>query len=142
MSEIGEQWSPITEPERIEESTSALSEGSTLLQTATAIGMRMPKVPHEVPVENAIRAASVRAALDGVGEEVVDAEQAVADCGERPGEGEDDQRRDHHPDARRDAGEELAVGDDAARHVERERGGEPEEGGGREGERGLRVADR
>ena len=58
MSEIGEQWSPITEPERIEESTSALSEGSTLLQTATAIGMRMPKVPHEVPVENAIRAAS------------------------------------------------------------------------------------
>jgi len=62
VSEIGEQWSPITEPERIEESTSALSDGSTLSHTAIAIGMRMPNVPHEVPVEKAITAASRKSA--------------------------------------------------------------------------------
>ena len=51
VSEIGEMWSPHTAPDKI----AATLKTSILLypKIAIAIGIRIPKVPHEVPVEKA-----------------------------------------------------------------------------------------
>ena len=51
VSEIGEMWSPHTAPERMAATlnTSMLE----LPKIATAIGIRIPNVPHEVPVAKA-----------------------------------------------------------------------------------------
>ena len=51
VSEIGEQWSPITAPAH----TAATAAGSRELpaNTGTATGMRMPMVPQLVPVAKA-----------------------------------------------------------------------------------------
>ena len=51
VSEIGEQWSPQTAPARQAETPIIRSSlvGAKILVT---IGIRIPKVPHDVPVEN------------------------------------------------------------------------------------------
>ena len=51
VSEIGEQWSPQTAPAMQAETQMIVLSGAG--DAARTIGMRMPKVPHEVPVENA-----------------------------------------------------------------------------------------
>ena len=50
VSEMGEQWSPKTEPARMAESVTIESPGAILSQMVIPMGIRMPKVPHEVPV--------------------------------------------------------------------------------------------
>ena len=57
VSEIGEQWSPHTEPARqadIPIIISSLVAGKTL----RTIGISIPNVPHEVPVANDIAHAT------------------------------------------------------------------------------------
>ena len=54
VSEMGEQWSPHTAPAMQAEMAMIIS--SLLISepnTFTTIGIRIPKVPHEVPVANA-----------------------------------------------------------------------------------------
>ena len=58
VSEMGEQWSPQTEPARQEEMEMASI--SPLGNTLHTIGIRMPKVPQEVPVEKASPAATIK----------------------------------------------------------------------------------
>lgn len=53
VSEIGEQWSPHTAPAIHAEMEMIISWGLDSANTATTIGMSMPKVPQEVPVEKA-----------------------------------------------------------------------------------------
>ena len=53
VSEIGEQWSPQTAPAMQAEMEIIISCGLESANTATTIGISMPKVPQEVPVENA-----------------------------------------------------------------------------------------
>ena len=58
VSEMGEQWSPHTEPARqadIQTIPILLPTGKIL----RTIGMRIPKVPHEVPVAKAIKQAII-----------------------------------------------------------------------------------
>ena len=50
VSEIGEQWSPNTEPAKIADSAVTVNSGAAVSQTETMMGIRMPKVPQEVPV--------------------------------------------------------------------------------------------
>ena len=58
MSEIGEQWSPKTAPARTAPKAGTSSSASpTEVMSVPAIGSRMPKLPHEVPVEKAIAPA-------------------------------------------------------------------------------------
>ena len=61
VSEIGEQWSPQTAPARQAEihiitmdgiSPDEPTSASCLLKTLVTMGMRIPKVPHDVPVAN------------------------------------------------------------------------------------------
>ena len=59
VSEIGEQWSPHTAPARqaeIPTKNSELVSG----KIADTIGIRIPKVPHEVPVAKATRQATTK----------------------------------------------------------------------------------
>lgn len=49
VSEIGEQWSPNTEPAKIADSAVTVNSGAAASQTETMMGIRMPKVPQEVP---------------------------------------------------------------------------------------------
>ena len=51
VSEIGEIWSPHTAPDRIE--ATQISSIFPFPNTAIAIGMSMPNVPHDVPVAKA-----------------------------------------------------------------------------------------
>ena len=51
VSEIGEQWSPQTAP-AIHAEIATMVMGSPALKTLRTIGIRIPKVPHEVPVAN------------------------------------------------------------------------------------------
>ena len=53
VSEMGEQWSPHTAPAIHAEMEIIISWGLEFSKTATTIGIRIPKVPHEVPVEKA-----------------------------------------------------------------------------------------
>ena len=57
VSEIGETWSPQTAPARIEAVTIVRLFIFSAPTTANAIGSRIPKVPQDVPVENASPAA-------------------------------------------------------------------------------------
>ena len=56
VSEIGEQWSPHTAPAIHAEIEMIISSWFVPENTLTTIGIRIPKVPHEVPVANAITA--------------------------------------------------------------------------------------
>ena len=53
VSEIGEQWSPQTAPAIHAEIEIIIIVASLPSNTATTIGIRIPNVPHDVPVENA-----------------------------------------------------------------------------------------
>ena len=52
VSEIGEQWSPQTAPARQAE-TPIIKSGLVGSNIAVTIGIRIPNVPHDVPVEKA-----------------------------------------------------------------------------------------
>jgi len=58
VSEIGEQWSPQTEPARAAEMQMKRSSSGSPGRTVT-IGMRIPNVPQDVPVENARKLATM-----------------------------------------------------------------------------------
>ncbi len=53
VSEMGEQWSPHTAPAMQAEMDIIIICGSPFWNTATTIGIRIPKVPQEVPVAKA-----------------------------------------------------------------------------------------
>ena len=53
VSEMGEQWSPHTAPAMQAEIEITIKVGLVLANTLTTMGIRMPKVPHDVPVANA-----------------------------------------------------------------------------------------
>ena len=55
VSEIGEQWSPQTAPAMQAEIAMVISVGLVAWNASTTIGIRIPKVPQEVPVANASR---------------------------------------------------------------------------------------
>ena len=59
VSEIGEQWSPQPAPAMQAEMEIIISCGSVFWNTATTIGIRIPKVPQLVPVAKA-RNAPIR----------------------------------------------------------------------------------
>ena len=50
VSEIGEQWSPQTAPAMQAEIEMIMRSGLLFSNTATTIGIRIPKVPQDVPV--------------------------------------------------------------------------------------------
>ena len=65
VSEMGEQWSPQTAPARhaeIPTKNSELVSG----KIADTIGIRIPKVPHEVPVANATRHATTNTSAGNI----------------------------------------------------------------------------
>ena len=51
VSEIGEQWSPQTAP-AMQADTHTTPNGSVSGNTPSVIGIKIPKVPHDVPVAN------------------------------------------------------------------------------------------
>lgn len=53
VSDMGEQWSPHTAPAIQAEIEMIISCGLELANTETTMGIRIPKVPQEVPVANA-----------------------------------------------------------------------------------------
>ena len=53
VSEIGEQWSPQTAPAIHAEMEIVINVWLVLANTATTMGIRIPKVPQEVPVAKA-----------------------------------------------------------------------------------------
>ena len=57
VSEIGEQWSPHTAPAIQAEIEIIKNDSLCPLKALTIIGMRMPKIPQDVPVAKAKRAA-------------------------------------------------------------------------------------
>ena len=58
VSEMGEQWSPNTEPARVAANMMLRMEISTFSQMGTTMGIRMPNVPQAVPVEKERNAAT------------------------------------------------------------------------------------
>lgn len=59
VSEIGEQWSPKTEPARVAARAITINEGSAL-QMSMTMGMRIPKVPQAVPMEKERKQATAK----------------------------------------------------------------------------------
>ena len=60
VSEIGEQWSPNTDPEKIAARIiDKKCMWSVCIRIGTIIGIKIPKVPHEVPVEKLKNEASI-----------------------------------------------------------------------------------
>ena len=57
VSEIGEQWSPQTAPARHAEMEIISIVSDKTEPKPTTIGIRIPNVPHDVPVENEISTA-------------------------------------------------------------------------------------
>ena len=53
VSEIGEQWSPQTAPAMQAEMATVINAGWVVWNASTTIGIRIPKVPQEVPVAKA-----------------------------------------------------------------------------------------
>ncbi len=64
VSEIGEIWSPQTAPDRQAATVMTSMVLGESPNTATAIGIRMPNVPQEVPVANA-RPSAIRKKIAG-----------------------------------------------------------------------------
>ena len=60
VSEIGEQWSPNTLPDRVAARDTTISSGATASATGTTMGIRIPKVPQAVPVEKLRNAAMAK----------------------------------------------------------------------------------
>ena len=58
VSDMGEQWSPHTAPAIQAEMEIIISWGLEFINTFTTMGIRIPKVPQEVPVENARKHAT------------------------------------------------------------------------------------
>ncbi len=58
VSEMGEQWSPKTAP-AIHAAIPITRRSGSVTNTGTAIGMRIPIVPHDVPVANAMKHAII-----------------------------------------------------------------------------------
>ena len=54
VSEMGEQWSPHTAP-AMQAEMQMMARGSSMENTCWTMGIRMPKVPQEVPVAKASR---------------------------------------------------------------------------------------
>ena len=52
VSDIGEQWSPNTEPANVAERDIIVKSGATFVHTVAIIGINIPNVPHDVPIEN------------------------------------------------------------------------------------------
>ena len=61
VSEIGEQWSPQTAP-AIQAETQIIANGLPLVigKTSSVMGIKIPKVPQEVPVAKAKSAAMAK----------------------------------------------------------------------------------
>ena len=59
VSEIGEMWSPHTAP-AMQAEMEMIRSGSPMGNTAMQMGMRMPKVPHDVPVAKARNIATTK----------------------------------------------------------------------------------
>ena len=61
VSDIGEQWSPNTEPEKIAARTIVRKcMWSVCIRIGTIIGIKIPKVPHAVPVEKDKKAPTTK----------------------------------------------------------------------------------
>lgn len=58
VSEIGEQWSPNTEPASVADKAMIVRCGATDVQIDAIIGIRIPNVPQLVPIENERKAAT------------------------------------------------------------------------------------
>ena len=71
VSEIGLMWSPQTEPARTADTEMIIIVVSMWLNIGTTIGTRIEKVPHEVPVEKAIKIA-IRKTMTGMSPAPVD----------------------------------------------------------------------
>ena len=55
VSDIGEQWSPNTDPPSVAARVTIIIEGLVAIigsQIIITIGIKIPKVPHAVPIEN------------------------------------------------------------------------------------------
>ena len=55
VSDIGEQWSPNTDPPSVAARVTIIIEGLVAIigsQLIITIGIKIPKVPHAVPIEN------------------------------------------------------------------------------------------
>lgn len=59
VSDMGEQWSPKIDPARVADRLIIKCSGATCWQMTTIIGINIPKVPHEVPIENDKIAATI-----------------------------------------------------------------------------------
>ena len=68
VSEIGEQWSPKTEPASVAERATIIMSGMTEWVIGTMIGIRMPNVPQAVPVEKDRNAAITKMAAGRQGD--------------------------------------------------------------------------
>ena len=62
VSEIGEQWSPNTEPAKVAAKDTTTKLGSKAWATRTITGIQIPNVPQAVPVENDKNAANANTA--------------------------------------------------------------------------------
>ena len=71
VSEIGEIWSPQTAPDRQAATVMTSMVLGESPNTATAIGIRMPNVPQEVPVANA-RPSAIRKKIAGMSMAIMD----------------------------------------------------------------------
>ena len=60
VSDIGEQWSPNTEPANVAARLITVSSGATLWHIVMIIGINIPKVPQDVPIENDSNAATIK----------------------------------------------------------------------------------
>ena len=64
VSEMGEQWSPNTEPARVADRVTVMMVGVADWQMNTTMGMNSPKVPQAVPMEKD-RPAATRKTMAG-----------------------------------------------------------------------------
>ena len=60
-SEMGEIWSPKTEPANTADRDRTVISGASVSQIVTTMGIKMPKVPQEVPVAKAKSPATIMA---------------------------------------------------------------------------------
>ena len=60
VSEMGEQWSPKTEPAKVAERQTVMISGLIACATGTTIGIKIPKVPQAVPVEKLKKPATIK----------------------------------------------------------------------------------
>ena len=78
VSEIGEIWSPQTAPDRQAATVMTSMVLGASPKTATAIGIRMPNVPQEVPVANA-RPSEIRKKIAGISTDTMESPLTIED---------------------------------------------------------------